>query len=40
MNTQCSVIEYPGYGHDLLGPCEEKATQDMLDFVAENEMTV
>jgi len=40
MNTQCSVIEHPGYGHDLLGPCEEKATQDMLDFVAENEMTV
>jgi 3-oxoadipate enol-lactonase len=30
-------IEYPGYGHDMLGPCEEKATQDILGFVAENE---
>jgi len=34
------LIEYPGYGHDMLGPCEEKATQDILDFVAENEMTI
>jgi len=34
------LIEYPGYGHDMLGPCEEKAAQDILDFVAENEITV
>jgi len=34
------LIEYPGYGHDMLGPCEERAAQDILDFVAENEMTV
>jgi 3-oxoadipate enol-lactonase len=34
------LIEYPGFGHDMLGPCEEKAAQDILDFVAENEMTV
>jgi len=33
------LIEYSGYGHDMLGPCEEKAAQDILDFVAENEMT-
>jgi len=34
------LIEYPGYGHDMLGPCEEKATQDILDFVAENEVMI
>lgn len=34
------LIEYPGYGHDILGPCEEKVAQDILNFVAKNEMTV
>jgi len=34
------LIEYPGYGHDMLGPCEEKATQDILHFVAENEVII
>lgn len=34
------LIEYPGYGHGFLGPCEEKATQDILDFIAQNETIV
>jgi len=34
------LIEYPGYGHDMLGPCEEQAAQNILDFIAEHEMTI
>jgi len=34
------LIEYPGYGHGFLGPCEEKVAQDILGFVAENERTI
>jgi len=34
------LIEYLGYGHGFLGPCEEQAAQDILDFVAANEMTI
>ncbi len=33
------LIEYPDYGHDFLGPCEEQATRDILDFISENEKT-
>ena len=34
------LIEYPGYGHDMLGPCKEQAAQHILDFISENEMTI